>query len=105
VVLRSQVPNDRWLSPNVPTIAETIRPGLEMTGWFGVLAPARMDGGLAARLNAELNRILSESGFQQRLAQLGIEPMEGSQEEFAQLIDSETDRWTAVIKELGISAQ
>ena len=57
--------------PNVPTIAETIRPGFEMTGWFGVLAPAGMDGGLAARLNAELNRILSESEFKQRLALLG----------------------------------
>jgi tripartite-type tricarboxylate transporter receptor subunit TctC len=67
-----------------------MRPGLEMTGWFDVLAPARMDGWLAARLNAELNRILSESEFQQRLAQLGIEPMGGSQEGFARLIDSET---------------
>jgi len=91
--------------PNVPTIAETIRPGVGMTGWFGVLAPAGMDGGLAARLNAELNRILSGSEFQQRLAQLGIEPMGGSQEEFARLIASETERWTALIKELGISAQ
>jgi tripartite-type tricarboxylate transporter receptor subunit TctC len=91
--------------PNLPTIAETIRPGLEMTGWFGVLAPAGMDGGLAARLNAELNRILSESEFKQRLALLGIESMGGSQEEFARLIASETERWTAIIKELGISAQ
>lgn len=91
--------------PNVPTIAETVRPNLEMTGWFGVLAPAGMDGGLAARLNVELNRILSESEFKQRLALLGIEPMGGSQEEFARLIASETERWTAVIRELGISAQ
>jgi len=53
----------------------------------------------------ELNRILSESEFKQRLALLGIESMGGSQEEFARLIASETERWTAVIKELGISAQ
>jgi tripartite-type tricarboxylate transporter receptor subunit TctC len=91
--------------PKVPTITETIRPGLEVTGWFGVLAPAGMDGGLAARLDAELNRILSETEFKQRLGLLGIESMGGSQEEFARLIASETERWTSVIKELGISAQ
>lgn len=91
--------------PNVPTIAETVRPGFEVTGWFGVLAPAQMDAALAARLNGEINRILSAPELRARLAALGIEPIGGSTADFAKLLATETVRWTALIRELGINAQ
>lgn len=91
--------------PEVPTIAETIRPGFEVTGWFGVLAPAQMDAALAAQLNGEINRILQAPELRARLAALGIEPIGGSPQDFAKLLAAETTRWTALIKELGISSQ
>ena len=91
--------------PDVPTIAETICPGFEVTGWFGILAPAQMDAALAARLNNEINRILLAAEFRVRLTALGIEPIGGSPEDFARLLAAETGRWTALIRELGISAQ
>lgn len=91
--------------PDVPTIAETIRPNFEVTGWFGILAPAQMDAALTARFNSEINPILLAPEFRARLATLGIEPIGGSPEDFAKLLAAETTRWTALIRELGISAQ
>ena len=91
--------------PDVPTIAETVRPGFEVTGWFGVLAPAQMDPALSARFNDEINRILQASEFRKRLTALGIEPIGGTPEDFAKLLATETVRWTALIRELGITSQ
>jgi tripartite-type tricarboxylate transporter receptor subunit TctC len=64
-----------------------------------------MDAALAARLNGEINRILSAPELRARLATLGIEPIGGSAENFARLLATETVRWTALIRELGINAQ
>ena len=91
--------------PDVPTIAETVRPGFDVTGWFGILAPAQMEAALSARLNNEINRILQATEFRTRLAALGIEPIGGAPEDFARLLAAETTRWTALIRELGITSQ
>jgi tripartite-type tricarboxylate transporter receptor subunit TctC len=53
----------------------------------------------------EINRILLAAEFRVRLTALGIEPIGGSPEDFARLLAAETGRWTALIRELGISAQ
>ena len=91
--------------PAVPTIAETVRPGFEVTGWFGILAPAQMDTALVTRLNDDINRILQAAELRARLTALGIEPIGGSPQDFAKLLATETVRWTALIRELGITSQ
>ena len=48
--------------------------GFEVTGWFGVLAPAGTPAAVIARLNKEINAVLSDPDVKERLAWLGVEP-------------------------------
>ncbi|MFO1159484.1 MAG: tripartite tricarboxylate transporter substrate-binding protein [Reyranellaceae bacterium] len=90
--------------PDVPTVAETVKPGFDITGWFGILAPAGMEPELVARLNGELNRLLSVRETRQRLAALGLDPIGGTPQQFGDLIASETIRWGGLIRDLGLKA-
>lgn len=91
--------------PNVPTIAETVKPDFDVTGWFGLLGPARMPAAVVTRLNEDLNRIVLAPEFRARLVTLGIDVMGGTPEAFGALIASETTRWGKLIRELDLQPQ
>jgi tripartite-type tricarboxylate transporter receptor subunit TctC len=91
--------------PDVPTIAETVKPGFEVTGWFGLLAPAGVSAALAERLNRACNETLGDPSVRERLAGLGIEPVGGTAQQFANLIGSETVRWGDLIWQLGLKPE
>lgn len=88
--------------PNVPTVAEQGVPNFEVTGWFGVLAPAGTPAAIVTRLNKEVNAILKEPDVKERLAALGVEPGGGSSADFAQLIQADTKRSGDAIRRLGL---
>ncbi len=87
--------------PEVPTIAESGVPGYEAITWNGLVAPAGMPRAVITRLNAEVNRALSEPALQQRLAAIGAEPAGGTPEEFAKFIRSEYAKWGDVVRKSG----
>lgn len=91
--------------PDVPTVAESAKPGFEVTGWFGLLAPAGMSAALVERVNRACNETLAEASVRERLASLGLDPIGGTPRQFAALLASETARWGALIKELGLKAE
>jgi len=75
----------------VPTIAETVSPGFEVTGWFGILAPTGIDPAIREQLN-HINEILLSLDVVECLAALGIEPLGGTPADFSRLINFETAR-------------
>ena len=91
--------------PQVPTIAELALPGFEVTGWFGVLAPAGTPAAVVERLNKEINALLAQPDVKDRLQALGVEPAQGSPADFAALIASETQRYGDAIRRLGLTAE
>jgi len=91
--------------PEVPTIAETVKPDFDVTGWFGLLGPARMPAAVVTRLNEDLNRVVLAPEFRARLVTLGIDAMGGTPEAFGALIASETTRWGKLIRELDLQPQ
>jgi tripartite-type tricarboxylate transporter receptor subunit TctC len=91
--------------PDVPTIAETVKQDFDVTGWFGLLGPARMPAALVTRLNEDLNRVVLAPEFRTRLVTLGIDVMGGTPEAFGVLIASETIRWGKLIRELDLQPQ
>jgi tripartite-type tricarboxylate transporter receptor subunit TctC len=91
--------------PDVPTIAETVKPDFDVTGWFGLLGPARMPAAVVTRLNEDLNRVVLAPEFRARLVTLGIDAMGGTPEAFGALIASETTRWGKLIRELDLQPQ
>jgi tripartite-type tricarboxylate transporter receptor subunit TctC len=86
---------------NLPAVAETL-PGFELTGWFGVLAPAATPRAIVERLNREIAALLEEEGVRKRLTDAGLEVTHGSPEAFAELIQRDQERYAKVIREAGI---
>ena len=93
------------LAPEMPTVAESGFPGFEAIGWFGWVAPAKMPSEIVVRLNREIVRILHLPEMQERLRQLGSDPVGNSPAEFAAFIKSENIKWAKVIRQANIRAE
>jgi tripartite-type tricarboxylate transporter receptor subunit TctC len=89
------------LMPDVPTVAETLD-GFEVLGWFALLAPAKTPQEIMRTLNTELNRMIAKPAIVAKFAELGAEPLGGSQERAAAFIRAEQEKWGRVIREVGI---
>ncbi len=89
--------------PDVPTFAEAGLAEFDAPAWYGLLAPAATPAPIVQYLNAEIEQILKEPATQQRLAQLGAVPVGGSAEAFGKFIQSESERWGAVIRKANVT--
>jgi tripartite-type tricarboxylate transporter receptor subunit TctC len=91
--------------PELPTAAETVAPGFDAVPWYGIAAPAGTPGPIIARLNTEINASLNSPAVAERLRQDGAEPSPTTPESFGQLIRSEVERWSELIRAAGVTAQ
>lgn len=84
-------------APNVPTIAETI-PGFDFAPIVGVLAPAGTPRPIIDRLNAELNKAVSDPSVAANLNSQSLDPMHMTPDEFAKLLKTEYDKYEQIVK-------
>ena len=87
---------------SVPALAETL-PGFEMVGWFAVVAPTGTPPAAIQRANQDINALLNEREFAERIAVIG--PMaDGSMspEQVGAFLQGERSRWEAATKEIGV---
>ncbi|KDC56638.1 tripartite tricarboxylate transporter substrate binding protein [Bordetella bronchiseptica] len=93
-------------APEIPTMAEAGLPGVEISAWYGLMAPAGLPPAVLARLNAELNAVLQLPDVQTRIRELGAEPSQpGPPAQFQQFVDAELAKYGKVIKTAGIAAE
>ena len=90
------------LYPDLPTVAEAALPGFEAISVTGFFVPARTPDGIIARLNQEIVRMLQRPDAQQRLANMGLEPVGSTPAQLAAMIKEEVVRMDKVIREAGI---
>ena len=90
-------------APTVPTIAESGLPGYDMATWYGLVAPANLPVSIRNQLNKELQSILADPKFKDKLIAQGADPMPGTPEQFAQFIKSETEKWRKLIAQSNIT--
>ena len=88
--------------PEVPTVAETVAPGFEVTTWMGVLAPAGTPPESVARLHAAGRAALEDATLRERLASLGFDPLGGTPAAFGALLRDTVARFSAVAPLAGI---
>jgi tripartite-type tricarboxylate transporter receptor subunit TctC len=88
--------------PDVPTYQEAGINGLVLDQWVGVFLPAATPPGIAARLNADINAALAESGVRDGFLQSGQEPVGGSAEAFSRLVRGDFDTYARLVKELNV---
>jgi hypothetical protein len=90
-------------APGVPTIAESGLSGYDMATWYGLVAPANLPANIRNRLNKELQGILADPNFRDKLIAQGADPMPGTPEQFAAFIKSEIERWRKLIAQSQIT--
>ncbi|UUX97445.1 tripartite tricarboxylate transporter substrate binding protein [Aquabacterium sp. J223] len=90
--------------PEVPTIAETL-PGVAGMSVIGVIAPAGVPRDLLRRIGADIAAAVKSPEVVERMAQLGMEPVGSTPDEYNALIRSEIDKWQQVVKAAGIKPE
>lgn len=93
------------LLPDVPTLSESVMPGFEAGGWFGLMAPAQTSPAIIRRLNAEVMRALQDPESQARLTGENAEPRGSTPEEYTAYIKSELERWTRIVKSADVKPE
>ena len=87
--------------PEVPTVAEQGFPGYEVSGWYGLLAPAGAPNDVIVYLNREVAKVLHSPEGRERLAAEGAEGVGNSPEQFSAYLRSEMAKWGGVVKRSG----
>jgi tripartite-type tricarboxylate transporter receptor subunit TctC len=80
-------------------------PNFVVDSWVGLFAPAKTPPAIVERLNAELNAVLADPVFRERLLALGIEPTPGTPAEFGQAVKSDLVRYEKIVKSAGIRVE
>ena len=90
--------------PDLPTLSETVLPGMEMSAWQGVVAPTGTPAPILQRMHAEITRALQNPEVRAKLAAAGTEVLGSTPEEYAAYIRAEMTRWARIVKESGARA-
>jgi tripartite-type tricarboxylate transporter receptor subunit TctC len=92
--------------PDVPTAVEEGFANLIWEGFHGVFAPANTNTEIVRRLAETNHAVMAEKSFQRFLIDSGLEPeSDSTPEEVRRIMASEVERWTPVIKGIGLQLE
>jgi tripartite-type tricarboxylate transporter receptor subunit TctC len=89
--------------PDLPTIAEAGVPGYETHAWYGFVAPAKTPQPVVSRLHQEIVRILNAPDVVRTVQAQGFEVWTMTPDAFGAFIKAEVDKWSRVIREVGMN--
>jgi tripartite-type tricarboxylate transporter receptor subunit TctC len=96
------------LARDIPTFAELGLPKLTWRAWYGLFAPKGTPKEIVGKLNAAAVEVLADAAVRSRLIDLAFEPFPREQqtaEALGALVKADSEKWWAVIRELGIRAE
>ena len=91
--------------PDVPTVAERGYPGFEAGSWFGFFAPKGTPQEVVDTLNKHVNEIIAVPTTEGAMVKEGADPIGGTPQQFGQFVQREFEKWRAVVKESGATAE
>jgi tripartite-type tricarboxylate transporter receptor subunit TctC len=87
----------------LPSLAEAGYPKVQALAWNGLVGPASLSDAAVARINADVNALLSQdAALRDAMAKSGLSVVGGSAAEFGAFIAADVVRWAPVITRLGI---
>lgn len=96
----------RWpATPSVPTLSESVSPGLEMMAWIGFAAPNNVPRPIVDRLNTAIRQAVESPEVRARLASLGGYPSASTPEEMTRKVAAQIALWKDVAAKAGMQAQ
>ena len=90
--------------PDIPTMNESGIKGFEVSGWYGIMAPAKTPRPIIDRLNREIVAVLTSGDAPKILMSRGYDPAPTTPEAFGKYLRSEITRWSKAVKEYGIKS-
>ena len=91
--------------PDVPTLAETVAPGLDAAVWQGVLASGGTPPDVLARIRADWALVLAQPEVREKLVALGMEVAPGTSAEFERFLADEVAKWKRVAGAAGVKGE
>lgn len=91
--------------PQIPTLTEAGLPGFRLNAWTGIFAPGATPRDIIDKLSVEINKAAATADFRDKLAQLALDPLLSTPEQFATLLKTETTNLARVIKSANIRLQ
>ena len=87
---------------DVPTIVEQGFPELVVEDWVGFSVKTGTPDDIVIRLNAAINRALSQPSVREAFAKLGAEPAGGTAVAYGELVNAQLVRWAKVVNDSGM---
>jgi tripartite-type tricarboxylate transporter receptor subunit TctC len=94
-------PRRSALLPQVPTVDKAGVPGFELSGWFGLLAPAKAPPAIVERLAAEIKKAVADPKLKDRLTEQGLDVFGSTSAEMLAIMQADTKKWREVIAATG----
>ena len=85
-----------------PPLCQEAAPGLVAVNWWGALLPAGSPKAIVDKLHADTVRALADPDVKKRFADLGVEAVSSTPEQFAAFIRDEMAKYAKLIKEANI---
>jgi len=92
------------IMPELPPCAESV-PGLVAINWWGVFMPTGTPKAITEKFHADLVKALQDEEVKQKFADLGVEAIYSTPEQFVSFMKSETAKYTKLIKDTGIKVE
>lgn len=89
--------------PDVPTFAELGHPEIVAAAHVGMVVAAGTPKDTIAALNEKVVAALNEPKTHATLVEFGVQPVGNTADEYAEMLKAETERWHALIKDIGIT--
>ena len=88
------------VSPNLPTVAETL-PGFEAVGWQVLMAPPGTPDAIIQKVNADVIKAMSDPEAKKKLAALGRDDRSMSASQTLAFIQGEQQKWAPIVQQIG----
>jgi len=91
--------------PDVPTMAESGFPNIQLSPWLGFFAPARTPADVVKRVSNAINDAVQSGDTQQNLFKFGMESAAATPIGFGEIVRQDLEKWRPIVKASGFSAE
>jgi tripartite-type tricarboxylate transporter receptor subunit TctC len=102
VALAVSTPKRAGLLPAVPTVAEAGYPSAEYLFWGGIAFPAKTPRAIVEKMHDETQKALNLPAIQEKLANLGVQPMPMSVDQFAKFVREDVASTIKLAKDINL---
>ena len=89
--------------PDVPTYGEMGFPNVYSGSWVAFFAPAKTPDAIVSRLNAEINKVMTDPDVLQKLKAIGFDAIVKDQAATVDYFKSEIGNWGKMVRAVGIT--